>query len=422
MQKNNQLTLNDKQLQAYSYITNGKNIFLTGPAGVGKTSIIKLYKSIHNNKNIVVTSTTGTSALLINGITFHSYLGIGCGNDSIDYLLNKINSKQWLKKRWKQIECLFIDEVSMLDPILFDKLEEIARKIRNNNSVFGGIQIILSGDFLQLPCVGTNNFCFQSKSWDICIDNTIYLDKIIRQCDNEFQNILNKIRLGNIDDDVKKILDKRLKVELKNCYGIKPTKLFSKNHDVNLYNENELDILSGDNREFYEYEMKVSIYASKNQEVIKDKFYKNTNLQNTLQLCVGAQVMLLKNIDLNSGLANGSRGVITKFINNIPMVQFLNGQNRLIDFLEQDIEENGELILSAKQIPLKVAYALSIHKSQGCSLDYAEIDLSNIFEYGQAYVALSRVKNLEGLSISAINYELIKAHPIAVEYYKKISE
>ena len=261
MQKNNQLTLNDKQLQAYSYITNGKNIFLTGPAGVGKTSIIKLYKSIHNNKNIIVTSTTGTSALLINGITFHSYLGIGCGNDSIEHLLNKINSKQWLKKM--ETNRMLVHWWSKyVDPILFDKLEEIARKIRNNNSVFGGIQIILSGDFLQLPCVGTNNFCFQSKSWDICIDNTIYLDKIIRQCDNEFQNILNKIRLGNIDDDVK-ILDKRLKVELKNCYGIKPTKLFSKNYDVNLYNENELDILSDDNREFYEYEMKVSIYKQK---------------------------------------------------------------------------------------------------------------------------------------------------------------
>jgi ATP-dependent DNA helicase PIF1 len=127
--------------------------------------------------------------------------------------------------------------------------------------------------------------------------------------------------------------------------------------------------------------------------------------------------MLIKNLDLANGLANGSRGVITGFINDMPLVRFLNGEERLIEYNVWEIEENEKRVLRAEQIPLKVAYAISIHRSQGCSLDYAEIDLSGVFEYGQVYVALSRLKSLEGLSITAIDYELIQAHPKAVEYY-----
>jgi ATP-dependent DNA helicase PIF1 len=140
----------------------------------------------------------------------------------------------------------------------------------------------------------------------------------------------------------------------------------------------------------------------------------------TLQLCIGAQVMLLKNLDIPNGLANGSRGIVLGFVSDMPKVRFLNGEERIIDYNIWEVEENGKEILRAKQVPLKVAYAISIHKSQGCSLDYAEIDLSNIFEYGQAYVALSRVKSLEGLSIIDIDYDYINAHPTATEYYENL--
>jgi len=423
LQRNNIKKLNKKQQEAYDYLSSGKSVFLTGPAGVGKTLIIKRFRrDFESMRNIAITSTTGTSALLLNGSTLHSYLGIGCGTDMIENLIYRIESRRWIKKRWKELECLLIDEISMLDPDLFDKLEQIARVIRKNSFPFGGIQLVLSGDFLQLPVIGTDRFCFQAESWNMCIENNIHLDEIIRQGDVEFKDILNKIRVGYIDDDIKRVLNSRIGVNLENSFGIRPTKLYSKNIDVNKENELELDKLANDGRQFYEYDIQVSVYVKQNQNIVREKFLKNSNISQNLQLCEGAQVMLTKNLDLINGLANGSRGVITSFVNDLPIVKFLNGEERLIELSIWDIEENGELILSARQIPIKIAYAISIHKSQGCSLDYAEIDLSEIFEYGQAYVALSRVKSLKGLSLIDINYDLIAAHPIAVEFYESLKK
>ena len=164
------IELNEKQNIAYSLMANGKNVFITGPGGTGKTAVIKLFtRTYKSSRTIAITSTTGTSALLLNGTTFHSYLGIGYGTGSVVNLVKKINDISWLRKRWTEIDCLIIDEVSMLDPDLFDKLEEIARIIRKSTLPFGKIQLILSGDFCQLPCIGINKFCFEAKSWDKCV-------------------------------------------------------------------------------------------------------------------------------------------------------------------------------------------------------------------------------------------------------------
>jgi len=416
------INLKPKQEEAYSYLVRGDNIFLTGMAGTGKTSVIKLFmKAYQNRKKIAVTSTTGTSALLLNGTTIHSYLGIGYGNGSVEALVNKIREWRWLHNRWIQLECLFVDEISMLDPDLFDKLEEIARVVRNDERPFGGIQIVLSGDFLQLPCVGTDKFCFEAKTWKKCIQRTVHLNEIIRQSDTNFQEVLNKIRIGNIDEQVRTVLDKRIGVELCNDYGIKPTKLYSTNRNVDRVNDEELDKLAEDGRQFYEYCMNTVIYPGvSNKTTAKEKFMKYCIAPKILQLCKGSQVMLLKNLDLQNGLANGSRGMVVGFVGDMPVVRFLNGEERLIDYNVWEVEENDKKILRAKQIPLKVAYAITIHKSQGCSLDYAEIDLSGIFEHGQAYVALSRVKSLQGLSILDVNYDILQAHPRAVEYYESL--
>ena len=220
---------------------------------------------------------------------------------------------------------------------------------------------------------------------------------------------------------MKNVLDSCIDKELDNEYGIKPTKLYSLNKQVDKLNNYELDKLSENNCDFYEYEMEIVVTKiTDNSSAIKQKFLKNTTFNEVIQLCVGSQVMLLTNMDLKQGLANGSRGIITDFISDFPLVKFLNGEERVIDYHIWDVEENGKPILRVKQIPLKIAFAISIHKVQGNTLDYVEVDLSSIFEFGQAYVALSRVKSLEGLNIKNINYDLIKSHPKAVEYYSKI--
>lgn len=412
--------LNNKQNIAFSYMVQGKNIFLTGPGGTGKSAIIKLFKKLYNSSKIIaMTSTTGTSALLLNGTTLHSYLGIGTGDDTVEKLVDKINKWKWLRNRWCNLQCLIIDEISMLDPILFDKLENIARIIRKNSLVFGGIQLILSGDFLQLPCVGTDKFCFQAQSWELCIEHTIYLTDIIRQGDSVFQNCLNNVRLGNITPEVYDILESCRGKVLNNSFGIIPTKLYSTNYDVDRVNNIELDKLSQDGRQFYEYTMDIKLQGN-NRLNVAEKYKKYCNASENLQLCEGAQVILLKNLDLSNGLVNGSRGIVLSFIDDFPKVKFLNGMEIVITPELWEIKENDKVVMYIEQIPLKVAYALSIHRGQGCTLDYVQVDLSNIFEYGQGYVALSRVKNLSGLSIIDIIYEKIKAHPIAVEYYKNI--
>lgn len=422
-QKSRRITLKDKQLKALTLLENGQNVFLTGPGGVGKTAVLKSFITTACI-NIAVTSTTGTSALLLNGTTLHSFLGIGLGKDNVSKLVERIKSQRWLLNRWRLVECLVIDEISMMHPDLFDKLEEIARIVRKNTQPFGGIQLALSGDFLQLPCIGTMNFCFQAKSWNDCVPNVIYLDEIIRQGDKKFQKCLNAVRLGNITRQVTKTLNSRVGVKLSNSYGIRPTKLYATNIDVERENDAELDKLAEEGLEFNAYEMVIDIppEVRKKRESIITKFHKYCPANKRIELCIGAQVMLVKNIDLSHGLANGSRGIVVGFNNsNLPIVRFLNGEERVIGMEVWEMDEKNKIMLRAHQIPLRVAYAISIHKSQGCSLDYAEIDLRDIFEFGQAYVALSRVKSLEGLSIIGVNYDCIQADPLAVSYYNNLS-
>jgi ATP-dependent DNA helicase PIF1 len=412
--KGDHIKLTEKQNYAYKRMSEGKNIFLTGNAGTGKSSVIKLFARMHQHQKIGVTSTTGISAILLNGSTLHSYLGIGLGTGTVDAIVNTIIKKKNMYKRWTELQILIIDEISMLSPDLFEKLESVARILRRNAWFFGGIQLILSGDFLQLPCVDTDKFCFESPLWNK-LDEQILLTEIIRQEDKEFQECLNGIRLGRVDTKIKKMLSERLNVKLTNDFGIKPTKLYSLNVDVNNINEQELKKLVQD---FYEYDMEIEMYPSKFvTQYIKEKMRKGCLAIDHLQLAIGAQVMLIHNLDINSQLVNGSRGVVIGFVDDLPIVKFVNGIERIIDFHIWECVENDHKLGRIIQIPLKLAYAISIHKSQGCSLDYVEIDLSNIFEYGQAYVALSRAKNLSGLSIIGIDWDKIKSHPRALEFY-----
>lgn len=427
-------SLTTMQKKAFDLMVNRENVFITGPSGTGKSMIISLYKKLYGEqRHIAITSTTGISALLVGGTTVHSYLGIGLGTGTVKELTEKILKTPKLKKRWIDLDSLIIDEISMMSHELLDKLEEIGRNVRQPirllgnqeiaQSPFGGIHIIASGDLLQLPVVGSDKFVFEGQSWKKCITHVVHLTEIMRQKDPEFQEALNEIRFGSISSKTKKLLNDCVGKSLENKMGIKPTKIYTTNASVDETNEKELDELAKQNEgtDFYKYEMKIKINEFKKDiSDLIEKYKKNSIAPSEMELCKNAQVMLLTNLDLEAGLANGSRGVVIDFIDDLPMVRFMNGEERIIDFYKWVIEEDNKEIANIIQLPLKLAWAITCHKSQGCTLDYAEIDLKNIFTYGQAYVALSRVKSKEGLSIISINFNDIKAHPKALEFYKNI--
>lgn len=417
------ITLTKKQQEVYDCMKNGNSIFLTGLAGSGKSTLIKMFKQeFQFTKYIGITSTTGISALLIGGRTIHSFAGIGLALGDKNFLLGKVMCRKKSVDKWKRVQVLIIDEISMMSPDLFDKLEYIARMVRQDNQPFGGIQLILSGDFCQLPCVDSNKFCFESETWDKCVQKSFYLTEVIRQTDKEFQEILNQVRLGTVSKESKMILNSRVGVELIHESGIKPTKLYSTNASVKDINDTELENLNDTNK--YEYNISIDIQTKGDVGEMTERFLKSCQAEEKLVLCKNAQVMLIFNLDPDRGLVNGSRGIIIDFVLDIPKVRFLNGVEELIGFNTWDMEdENGRVFISGTQIPLKLAWAITIHKCQGSTLDYAEIDPCKIFEYGQLYVALSRVKSLEGLTITKkIDYSRIKCHPTARLFYDSLEQ
>lgn len=341
------------------------------------SSVIQNFRAMFGaKKTIAVTSTTGISAILIGGTTLHSYLGIGIGEGTADELANDVYKKSKSRQKWVNLDVLIVDEVSMLSPELFDKLDYIGKKLRGRNRMigntklperpFGGIQLVLCGDFLQLPVVGSDYFCFESEAWKKAIDKVVYLTEIIRQPDPEFQSVLNDLRYGILTKSTKRLLKSRVGVELKNDLGIKPTRIYTTNAAVDHMNETELDLLAKDNRDFYQYDMDIEFLEFvQNKEQAMEKYRKSCIAPTTIQLCVGAQVMLLANLDVSSGLANGSRGVVIHFVDDLPMVRFLNGVEQVINYHCWEIGENRKKQVRIVQIPLKLAWSVTVHKCVG---------------------------------------------------------
>lgn len=431
------MLLNKLQQSALNSMKNGKNVFITGLGGTGKTELMKEYIKWHQNRYeeksldyLAVTSTTGVSAILLpRGKTIHSFAGIGVGEQSAEILFKNIMKAFTKKLKWTRVKTIIIDEVSMLSPELFEKLDYIARNIKRKIEIpFGGIQIILSGDFCQLPAVKSTRFCFESPLWKELIDETIYLKENMRQSNSEFQSCLSEIRMGKCSKETRKILKSRLGAQLSNNSGIMPTILYAKKEMVSSINRSNLSILLGSDVERHIYDYKLSIKQKDNTKIpsdkvieyLKSKVVKDVNAENTLTLAVGCQVMLTTNTNVEYGLINGSRGIIVNFDNGFPIVKFINGVEEKITrhiwtFDEDTVE------ISYSQIPLILGYAFTIHKSQGATIDFVETDIGDsIFEYGQAYVALSRVRTLEGLTLSGFNKKKIKTHPNVIEFYEAI--
>ena len=415
-----ELILNFEQQSALTSFQKGNNIFLTGPAGTGKSVTLKKIIEHCDKEGISygVTATTGSAAFLISGRTLHSYLGIGLAKDSPQELFNYARYKlSHAVKKIRALKVLIIDEISMLDIELFEKISKYLSLARYNNSKpFGGLQIVLTGDFCQLEPV-SGDYCFKSEVWEKLKLDVIYLTKMIRQDgDKKFQKMLMDLRYGICSDKTFKTLSN---LKDNNITTIKPTILFPKNYDVDLINKSEYKKLidAGAKKKVYEYELPK---LKKNKDK-SDNWIKTLDIPKEIELCVGSQVVVLANIDQDKGIINGTRGCVIELRNKSVIIKIVNGSLFEIQYHRNVNVEDDDIYICF--MPLKLAYALTIHKSQGMTLDAVEIDIgSNIFAAGQAYTALSRAKNLKCVCIKAISKKSFITNQSVLEFYKKIEE
>jgi len=419
--------LTDSQNVAYEAFLKAKNILITGQAGTGKSHLIK--KMVSHCERIrrtcAVTAMTGAAACLINGKTIHSWGSLGVGDKAAPFLADKILKSYPKKIKWQRTKVLIIDEVSMMNSIFFELIEEVARLVRGNDNPFGGMQVVLLGDFYQLPPVGKDcSFCFESKRWKEVISESVILHEVMRQKDPIFQKVLSEVRVNKLSDETINIIQSRVGIEPDISSGIVPTILYSTKKSVDKINKEEFNKLPDENVLEYEtiYELdgeRITKMKDDDFERYKEIVDKENNYEKILQLSIGAQVMLLKNIDQDKGLVNGSRGVVIGFNSlDIPYVKFMNGEVESIDRHEYIFELSAVTNVIAKQIPLALAWCSTIHKSQGQSLDYVKINIGReIFECGQTYVALSRARNLDGLFIEEFDPSKIRVHPKVAEFF-----
>lgn len=426
--------MNNAQQLAFNLVTiKGKNIFLTGPGGVGKSYVIQqIVKWAESNDiSIGITSMTGISAHTIGGRTLHSWFGCGLAKGTKEEVLSNLFFQG--KMRLKKTKILIIDEVSMLSPELLETLDYVARNVRYNIlKPFGGLQLVLCGDFAQLGAVKSDKFAFESPIWNELIQATVHLKEIVRQKDPVFQKCLNEVRLGECSMETLRILkqcaDKKI---TSNENGIIPTLLYSKRVDVQRINDREITKLKSNGKPstlfmgIARVESTVGKTITTKQRLIAETTaFAQSGLVQRLELTESAQVMLLRNLDIDNGLVNGSRGVVVKIQENSVMVRFMNGQTVEIGYMTlENHNKETHIMTSIYQIPLSVAYASTIHKTQSLTLDYVIVDLGrSVFACGQAYTALSRVKDLDGLFIEQFCSESIKTHPKVQEFYKKLEK
>jgi ATP-dependent DNA helicase PIF1 len=436
----------DEQIKAFAAYTQCKNIFVTGPGGTGKTALIKYIQkdAVRKGFNIQVCALTGCAAVLLEckAKTLHSWAGIGLGKGSFDQLVTKISKNRFLKSNWKSTDILVVDEVSMMSQKLFELLDAIGKAIRKDSRPFGGIQLIFSGDFYQLPPVGdkddleSSKFCFESILWSQTFskENHIQLTKIFRQSDPIYQKILNQIREGRLKRSSNEMLLHSVGREIPDNLCIRPTKLFPTRNKVDQVNTREMNALNTEEKEFkLKYHSDLEMTATEllkrrqftREQIQTELLYLKGNLRcdEVVKLKIGSQVMCIINIELDNGatLCNGSQGIITRLSEQgLPVVKF--GAFETVMGYHIWPSENIPGI-GVSQLPLILAWALTIHKAQGATLDIAEIDAgSGIFECGQTYVALSRVKSIEGLYLTSFDASKIKVSRRVQEFYLSLEE
>ena len=442
------MELSEEQKQAFNKYVRGDNIFITGPGGAGKSALIRMIYADANSKlkDIHVTAMTGCASILLNckAKTLHSWAGIGLANGETEYFINKIKKNKFLKAIWRGTNILVVDEVSMLSLKLFEMLNAIGKAVRGNTKPFGGIQLIFSGDFFQLPPVGdysdpdTQRFCFESAEWNNVFHPScqIQLIKIFRQTDEVYSTILNQIREGKIKRKSNDILLEYVERPFSDKLIAEPTKLYPTKNKVEQINFSKMSSLEGEQREYkikYVKDLEMTKtdrikrldFTDKDIQVELDFLAGNLMCDKEMKIKIGAQVMCIINIKSEAGdviICNGSQGIVQSYceITGCPKIKYNNGIEMT---MTRHVWESDKIPgIGVSQVPLILSWALTIHKSQGATLDAAEIDVgSGIFECGQTYVALSRVKSLDGLYLTSFDAKRIRINKKVKEYYESLA-
>jgi ATP-dependent DNA helicase PIF1 len=438
------MELSPEQTQAIHVFTEGRNMFLTGPGGTGKTALIKKMVELGkaNGKKVQVCALTGCAAVLLNcqAKTVHSWAGIGLANGDADMIVKRVATNKYKAAAWKKIDVLIVDEVSMMSQKIFEILDSLGQYVRKNKRPFGGLQVIFSGDFYQLPPVARSDddqdstaFCFESPNWTNTFADIVQLKKIFRQTDDTYTAILNQIRVGKLLKSALTKLTPHIGKTLPDTFV--PTILLPRRRDAELINAMELEKLPSEKKIFKLTHAEIlpeqaqsklaklqqaqtSAISPEQREMEYTFLTNNIMADKEIVLKKGAQVMCIANIDMESAepIVNGSQGIVIDFVGNLPLVQFNSGARRTVGYHTWNSETYPSI--GVKQIPLIYAWAITIHKAQGVSLDMAQIDAgSNIFECGQTYVALSRIKSLDGLYLTAFNPQKIRVNKKVQEFY-----
>ncbi|MBP9763407.1 MAG: AAA family ATPase, partial [Candidatus Pacebacteria bacterium] len=405
------------QKEAMKILKMGKNVFLTGPAGSGKTFVLNEYIKFlkDHGVEVAVTASTGIAATHLKGMTIHSWTGIGIKDFLTDYDLDNLEQKAYLWKRFEKTKVLIIDEISMLSSSTMDCIDRVAKVFKRSEEPFGGLQVIFSGDFFQLPPidkkplyneqiifldeeeVSKTPFAFKSRAWKNCDLHTCYLSEQYRQEDNVLVDLLSEIRSGELSEKSIEILKKRIIKE----DNPEITKLYTHNINVDSFNFQKLQNIKSDERAY--------LMSSRGKPNLIDALKRGCLVQERLVVKKGALVMFVKNNPI-AGYINGTVGEVTGFEEGYPVVQTKNGNSFIASPQSWSVEEGDKVLAEISQVPLKLAWAVTIHKSQGMTLEKAIIDLSNSFVEGQGYVALSRVKTLDGLFLKGFNAMALAVH------------
>lgn len=388
----------------------GRNIFLTGDAGTGKSYLMEALRNELEAAGIRygITGTTGVAALNVGGSTIHSWSGLGMMRGTMSEIIEGVFNNTKAVRRIKETRVLVIEEVSMLSAEMLNVLDKVFRLVREKDEPFGGMQIVLVGDMLQL-CPVNADFPFTAKAWEDGEFQFVKLNRIFRQEPGNFADTLNKLRRGCLDDAAIAFLKSRKNREDPNP-EIPPVHIVSTNDEADFLNRKMLAMVEGESRMYLAED-------SGNETAIR--LLEKLIIPKELELKIGARVMCLSNLDIENGVVNGSTGVAVFMGTGYVQVRFDNGHTQVINSIQTDVIQDKHVIGWRIQLPLRLAYGITTHKVQGLTLDKVCINLGRAFEPGMAYVALSRVRTPEGLFIVRINDKGLRPNQQALEFYRR---